>query len=426
MNLLDILPPEGLKIVLVLFLSFLLGLEREEHKTEGEPYAFGGVRTFPLIGLIGYGTGLLSGGDFMSRSLGLVAVAGFLWLSYSHKLRRARLTGVPAGVTSEISGLLTYLIGALVFRGEFWIATTLTVSSLLMLELKQLLEGLAQRIPQRDVLSFSKFLLLSAVILPVVPDHEYTAYLINPYKTWLVVVAVSAVSYGSYVLQRLVREHGGVLLAAVLGGAYSSTVTTIAIARHSATDDQPRLYSGVTLMACGMMYLRLAVLLGIFNRELMQRLAPPFVALAVLALAGGWAWSRSAGTAIPANPAKPHAEPGNPLELGAAFLFAAMFLATLIVTHLVLAHFGSRSVYLLSALMGVSDVDPYIMGLTQSAAAATPLDLAAAGIVIAAASNNAVKGVYAFALSSRAARWQSLGLLLVLAAAGLLPLLFHG
>ena len=50
------LPPEGVKIALVLFLAFLLGLDREERKTTGAASAFGGVRTFPLIGLIGYAT----------------------------------------------------------------------------------------------------------------------------------------------------------------------------------------------------------------------------------------------------------------------------------------------------------------------------------------------------------------------------------
>ena len=56
------LPPEGVKIALVLSLSFLLGLEREEHKSGAKLYLFGGVRTFPLIGLLGYALSLLSGG----------------------------------------------------------------------------------------------------------------------------------------------------------------------------------------------------------------------------------------------------------------------------------------------------------------------------------------------------------------------------
>ena len=56
----ELFPPQGVQIVLVLFLSFLLGLEREELKVAGH-YSFGGVRTFPLIGLIGYSIALISG-----------------------------------------------------------------------------------------------------------------------------------------------------------------------------------------------------------------------------------------------------------------------------------------------------------------------------------------------------------------------------
>ena len=57
--------------------------------------------------------------------------------------------------------------------------------------------------------------------------------LISPFKTWLVVVAVSAISYGSYVIQKATRGKGGVILAALLGGAYSSTVTTIVLSRRA-------------------------------------------------------------------------------------------------------------------------------------------------------------------------------------------------
>src|SRR5512146_3433843 len=103
------LPPEGVKILLVLFLSFLIGLEREERKVLGEQYAFGGVRTFPLIGLIGYSIALLAGGQLVPVTIGFAVIAGFLWLSYWHKLSSP---GV-AGVTTEMSGLATYLVGAL-------------------------------------------------------------------------------------------------------------------------------------------------------------------------------------------------------------------------------------------------------------------------------------------------------------------------
>ena len=221
MELYQRLPPEAVKIVLVLFLSFLIGLEREEHKAEGVSYSFGGVRTFPLIGLIGYSIALISGSQLLPLTVGFLVVAAFLLLSYWHKLSSAPET---AGVTSEMSGLTTFLVGALVYYGHFWIATTLSVASLLLLDLKAALEKLAVRIAPQEILTFAKFLLLTGVILPVLPNQEFGRFHINPFKTWLVVVAVSAISYGSYVLQKLTKERGGVVLAALLGGAYSSTV----------------------------------------------------------------------------------------------------------------------------------------------------------------------------------------------------------
>jgi uncharacterized membrane protein (DUF4010 family) len=72
--------------------------------------------------------------------------------------------------------------------------------------------------------------------------------------------------------------------------------------------------------------------------------------------------------------------------------------------------------------MGVTDVDPFIMGMTQSAGAGATLTVASAAILIAAASNNLVKGIYAYTIGDRKTGLQSLCLLACLAAAGLVPL----
>jgi uncharacterized membrane protein (DUF4010 family) len=418
MNYIAWLPPEGTQILVVLFLSFLIGLEREERKAADDRVAFGGVRTFPLIGLIGYSMAVLSGGEILPQAAGFAVVAAFLLMSYWHKLASSEFSGI----TSEMSGLATYLVGALVYREMFWVATTLTVASIVLLELKAGLEDLAKRIEPTDILTFAKFLLLSAVILPLVPNEQFGQFQINPFKTWLVVVAVSAVSYGSYVLQRLTKGQGGILLAALLGGAYSSTVTTVALARRSMREQQPNLFAGGILIASGMMYLRLTVLLALFNRELMNRLAPSFLVLAGVAICVGWLWSRRGDP--DATKLVREFEPKNPLELSAAFLFALLFLAMLVATHLAIEYLGATGVYTLAALMGVTDVDPFIMGLTQSTSTPALLQVASAGIVIAAASNNVVKGIYAFALSPRQTGMQSLIFLLGLAALGLIPLLW--
>ncbi|HST11100.1 MAG TPA: DUF4010 domain-containing protein [Terriglobales bacterium] len=393
-------------------------MEREERKANPERYSFGGVRTFPLIGLIGYGMALLSGGQLIALALGFAVVGALLVVSYTHKLS----TENNSGVTTEVSALGTYLIGALVCHDQLWIATTITVISMFLLVLKTTLEGLTQRVPPEEIFTFTKFLLLTAVILPVLPRAAFTQFQINPFKTWLVVVAVSTVSYGSYLLLKVTRGRDGVLLSALLGGAYSSTVTTIALARRSATDRQPHLFAGGMLMASGMMYLRLALLLALFNHGLLVVLGMPFILLFTAAVFAGWLWSRMPDPS--SRESVRELEPGNPLELRAALLFAALFVAMVIVTHLAIVYLGHKAVYALGGIMGLADVDPFILGIAQSAGRDVPVLVGAAGIVIAAASNNVAKGFYAYGFSERTTGRQSLSLLVGLAVAGLMPLIW--
>jgi uncharacterized membrane protein (DUF4010 family) len=62
--------------------------------------------------------------------------------------------------------------------------------------------------------------------------------------------------------------------------------------------------------------------------------------------------------------------------------------------------------------------------MTQAAGVKTPVAVAAGAIAISAASNNAIKGVYAYIFGERRAGLTSLSLLLGLAVLGLLPLIW--
>jgi uncharacterized membrane protein (DUF4010 family) len=415
-KLVQMLPPDGVKILLTLFLCFLIGLEREERRAAGQRYSFGGVRTFPLIGLIGYAMALLSGGQLVPLTAGFAVIGSFLWLSYRHKLESYN----EAGVTTEMSGLVTYVVGALVSRDQLWIATTLAVLSILLLELKEFLESLTTKIPAPEIFTFTKFLLLTFVILPIVPDRDYGPFEVNPFKAWLIVVAISGVSYGSYLLEKAAKGKGGVRLAALLGGAYSSTFTTFVMARRSREAKTPHCYSGAILVASGVMYFRFLALIAFFNTELMRRLLFPFLILGVIGVAGGWAWSN-----LPDGGGK-GTEAGylskNPLELTSAFSLAVVFVVMLVAMNFALVHLGRGGIYGLAVLSGLAPVDPFIMGLTQTAGKLTSLGLAAAGVVVAAASNNFAKALIAVVLADPKTGRQSLILLLGLTALGLLPL----
>lgn len=416
-------PIEANKLALVFALSFLIGLEREEHKGDAPPgYTFGGIRTFPLIGLTGYALALLTNGNGLALALGFLVIGALMLASYLHKVQVFR----HAGLTTEISGLLTYLLGALVYQNLFWIATALVVLAVLLLELKSGLEGLARRLPADQVLTLTKFLLLSVVILPVLPNSDFTPFQINPFRTWLVVVAISAVSYGSYILQLLIGSRSGVLGSALLGGAYSSTVATIALAKRSRETgtESPNVFAGAILSASGVMYLRLGILLSIFSTPLRTRLAASLFALAVIALVigvleGVLETRRSAKKLAPSDSVL---APKNPLELRTALLFAMVFLAMKALTGWVLSGFGTGGVYGLALATGVTDVDPFIMGMTQSAGTTVPVDVAAGAVLIAAASNNLIKGIYAWFFADRETGRRAMFYLVSLAVTGLLPL----
>ena len=416
-KLLQILPPEGPKILLTLFLCFLIGLEREERRTTGQRYTFGGVRTFPLIGLIGYALAFLSGDQLLPLTFGFGVIGAFLWLSYKHKLE----TYNEAGVTTEVSGLVTYVIGALVSRDQLWIATTIAVLSMLLLELKEFLENLTTKIRAVEILTFTKFLLLTFVILPVVPNREYGPFAVNPFKAWLIVVAISGVSYGSYLLEKLSHGKGGVRLSAVLGGLYSSTFTTVAMAKKSQAIRTPHVYAGSILIASGVMYFRFLALIGFFNAQLMMRLLVPFLILGAIGVAGGWAWSTVSDA--PREGTTPESSSKNPLELGSAFLLGLVFLVVLVATNFALIHLGSSGIYGMAMISGLAPVDPFIMGLTQTAGKMTSMALATGGVIVAAASNNFAKAFIALALADRKTGIQSLILMLALTGLGLLPLI---
>ncbi len=387
-SLLAHLPSELSGFLVALGLSLLIGFEREEQRPDDPAGFFGGIRTFPIIGLGGFL--LVEAFDSaLPFAVGLFALGLLLTVSHWSSVRSGDL-----GLTTEVAALLTYALGGAAARGVVWIALAVGVVAVILLHEKRELEGLSARVPPEELRTLLRFLLLTAVILPAVPDHPFSAFEINPFKIWLVVVAVSAVSYASYLLQ-LRWGDGALFVSGVLGGAYSSTVTTVVLARQSTSGARAEVaWAGAIVAATGVMYLRLWILIRIFAPELAGRLTALFVGLGLAGLAFGFFLTRIGGSQSPAGDGEPAAR-RNPLEIRSAFTFAGIFLAVLIATRLAAERFGGAGVLVLGAVMGAADVDPFILGLTQQVGATLTLDTAALAVVIAAAANNLMKGVYA-------------------------------
>jgi len=412
-TLLQHLPPELSGFVLTLVLGLLIGFEREEHEPQGP----GGVRTFPIIGLVGFLLVRAFPGSAVPFSAGLVVLGMLVALSYWAGLR----TGEP-GITTETVALLTFAVGGAAAHGLYWISIAAGVVAVMLLQEKTRLETLAVNLPRNELRTAVRFLLLIGVILPTVPNQAFTAYEINPFSICLVVVAVSGISYLSYLLQRFWRREGGLFLAGLLGGAYSSTATTVALARSANQQERPPAeYVGAIVAATGMMYLRLWVLVALFAPVLARELVAVFWLLGLAAIGIGALVSHRRGA--DAMPGQPEAggdrrrATTNPLELSSALTFAGLFLIVLVLTRLIAGRFGGTGLLVMAAIMGATDVDPFILGLTQQAAGGPPVALAALAVVVAAAANNLMKGIYAFAFGPRGVGSPSLLVLVCLATA---------
>lgn len=393
-TLLQHLPPELAGFAVTLGLSLLIGFEREEQRPANSAGFFGGIRTFPMIGLAGF----LLVEVFDSAvpfAVGLLVLGLLLAVAHWASVQENDL-----GLTTEFAALLTYGLGAAASHEMYWLALCVGIVAAILLHEKRELEGLALRIPPKELRTLLRFLVLTAVILPAVPNHSFTAYEINPFKIWLVVVAVSGVSYASYLLQLRLGDRA-LLLSGIIGGAYSSTATTVVLSRQSKGGAHPAAsYAGAIVAATGVMYIRLWILVTLFAPVLGRELVFLFWGLAAVALISGFTLTRINHNNRVDDGER--ASPSNPLEIRSAITFAGIFLVVLAGTRLVAERFGGTGVLILAAIMGAADVDPFILGLTQQVGTTVPLETAALAVVLAAAANNLTKGIYAVVFGSRA------------------------
>jgi uncharacterized membrane protein (DUF4010 family) len=322
-----------------------------------------------------------------------------------------------------VSNLLAYLLGALAVTQAPWLVIAVTVAATMLLAGRRRLHDIARTVPIEEIFTAGQFLLLVGVALPLFPDVPVGGFkAVTPHRVLLAVVAVSTLSYGSYLLTRYVRPQGATLLAAVLGGLYSSTATTVVLARRGrngqATSD---LAAGIVL-ATSFMYVRLLVIITIFNAALDRLLLLPLLGFFCAGCLAAWVVYRQAPD--PSTPGAPLEEPANPLQVGAAVLFAVLFVAVTIATQVAIARFGRFGLNTLAALVGFTDIDPFVLSIAQSNTG--PLPAVAQALLIAVSSNNLLKAGYAFAFGGGKRILRPVVALIVLAACSLGTAVFVG
>ena len=393
----SLLDPKRLLLLLGLALFFGLAYEGFNHGVARKPP--GGIRTFPLLAILGAGLYLLEPKQGLAFIAGLVVVGLWLLSYYRTLIRHHAATGEDEpgdGMVAPVSNLLAYLLGPSALLAPIWFSVGLVVAAVLLVGARERLHRWAYRVPGKEIFTLGQFLILSGIVLPLLPNEPVTSWTaITPYQVWLALVAISALSYGSYLAQRYLPLGGSITFASILGGLYSSTATTVVLARrlHGAESAAlPEIKSGI-LLATALMYLRLAVVIAIFNLPLARMLAPALAVLLFLALALALVLRRGihgAGTAAMSSAD----QPGNPLELSAAAVFALSFVLVSLASTWVKTTIGADGLLWLAGVVGVTDIDPFVLNLAQGGISGASSQVLVIAVLIAASSNNLLKAAY--------------------------------
>ena len=395
-------------------LGMLIGLERE--RTRREEKIFAGVRTFALVALLG-ATSVFAGGH-----AGLPWIVGVVFAALVALVAVAYFVTAKAGsigATTEISLLLTFFIGSLCAWDQVGVAGAVAVAAMLLLALKGWLHNLAKRIEPSDVEATLKFAIITLIILPLVPDTNFGPTgleVINPYKTWLMVVLIAGLNFCGYILVKVVGREHGLGITGLLGGLVSSTAVTLSFSQRSRVEPglAPVLALAI-LLAWTVMFFRVVVEVGVVNLSLAKDLALGMVIMGGVSLVICFLLWRRGRITETAEVESGH----NPFELGDAIKFGALFAVVIFVAKVAQVYFGNAGLYLAGALAGLTDVDAIALSMAnlaqQDPASSGP---AARTIVIAVISNTMVKCGMAIWLGAPSMRRTMIPIAAVLAVSG--------
>jgi len=373
-----------------LAIGFLIGLQREyAHGGPGRDI-FAGERTLALMGLVGCTAALAA--DELNSSwpfVGILVLMGVLIaVAYFVGAWRGQV-----GLTTEVAALVTILAGALCYWGYLPLAVAIAVTTTVLLSLKLEMDQLVQRITREDVYATLKFAVITAIVLPVLPNQTFGPSpldVLNPYKIWLMVVFISGISFLGYVLVKVVGSRQGIGLTGLLGGLVSSTAVTLSFSQRSQRDTElAKPFALAITVAWTVMFSRVLVEVAALNVALLGVLWLPMAASAAVGLAYCIYLYLSQHTDEEGEVAF-----SNPFELGPAVKFGLLYAVILLVSKAAQTYLGNTGLYLSSIVAGLTDVDAITLSVAELSRTAGGLTLSTASraIVLAAMSNTVVKG----------------------------------
>ena len=329
------------RIALAGALGLFLGLEREWSDKPA------GIRTYSLITLLGAVFTVLD-------REGLLAIGGLLVIVQGTVLAIEGLRDEDLGLslTTSVSMLVAYGVGALTAAGYVIEGVTVAVLSSLLLVLKRELHTFAGGLSREELRSTTEFAILAFVIYPLLPTGDVTigsgelAVAIEPRIVWLMVVAVAGIGIVNYAI---VRTYGGrgIAVTGFFGGLASSTAVVGTMLDSVRQRPTATAYAvAAVLLADAAMALRnLAIVLAFTLPDVLVGAVVPLAIVVVgsVAIAAATAdWNRAVEMDL-----------DSPFSLRNALAFGAMFAVVVLAGGVAQAQFGEVGFYVTAVLSGL-------------------------------------------------------------------------
>lgn len=397
------------RFLLAVSLGVLIGAERwrnrDEHEDTKKNSGFAGVRTYSFFSLIGFAGAFLST-EFSEWFLEvlLIVTGAIVVMAYNQKA----LIDKKITTASVLSMLVSFLTGVSAFYSPTF-AILLAVAALLLLTTKKAFRHFVDTLSEAEFLATLKFIIIAAVVLPLLPQEPVDPWsLINPYEAWLLVVAVSAVSFIGYILTKLFGVEKGVGLAGAVGGLASSTATTIGLSIQSKAHKaivHPFVLGMV--VASTIMFLRVGLWVFFVNQDLLAEMIIPLavmVIMSVVLLVLMYFLQLGVKKSLFNKQEIQHEEISlkSPFRLTPALQFGAFYVVLTIISHFLYEYYGQQGLYVASFLGGLADVDAITLSLARLSAAGDITAYASiTGITLAITANTFVKAGIVFTIADR-------------------------
>ncbi len=380
-------------ILIAAVLGFMIGMQRAIYHLSHDEKSFAGSRTFSIIAIVGYMAG------FINKHLnGIAIVAGItigliVLLAYYFKISTitCKDDDLDFGSTTHFAAIATYFLGLMISLNLEKYAIVLAILIVALLEIKPKLRRFEAKITSTDINAAVLLLAMTFIVLPILPNKFIDPYgLFNPYKTWLMAVLISTISFIGYAAIKIFGHKKGLFLTGALGGLISSTAVSVSMSKLALAQKRVIEHaSGAIAVACTFMFLRVLILVFVINKDLVFKLSIPFAAATVAGLLYSYLLFKRTK---PLHLEVEDSFAKNPLQLSEAVKFGIFFGIIYGATSFLQSTYGNLGIYLVSFFSGLTDVDAITLSLAELAKNGRLSEMTSInGIILASVVNSFVK-----------------------------------